>query len=103
MTTVRVNATFDPGLLERVDAFAARHHEDRSAAIRQLIDFGLRELAKRDALTAYAAGRLTIREFAASLGLDTWAAHDLLASEGVDIAQGDRSETTADLAALLED
>ncbi len=39
---------------------------------------------------------MTLREFARALGLDTWAAHDLLRVEGVAVARG---ETRA----MLED
>ena len=42
----RVNATIDEELLRRVDAYARTHYEDRSTAIRQLLDFALRELHK---------------------------------------------------------
>jgi hypothetical protein len=101
--TVRVNATLDEGLLGRIDAYAHARFEDRSTAIRQLVDFALRELAKRDALDAYRGGRLTLREFARALGLEVWPAHDLLAAEGVAIAQGDRRETADALAALITD
>jgi hypothetical protein len=99
--TVRVNATMDASLVERVDAFAAQRFEDRSTAIRQLVDYALRELQKRDALDAYRAGRLTIRELASTLGLDVWATHDLLASEGVAVAQGAREETAHALEEIL--
>ena len=44
---VRVNATIDEELLRRVDAYARSHYEDRSTAVRQLLDFALRELHKR--------------------------------------------------------
>lgn len=98
---VRINATMDEELLRRVDAFAAERYEDRSTAVRQLVDFALRELHKREALGAYRAGRLTLREFARGLGLDAWTAHDLLRAEGVAVAQGDRIETTATLEAAL--
>jgi predicted HTH domain antitoxin len=94
---VRINATMDEELLRRVDAFAAERYEDRSTAVRQLVDFALRELHKRQAVEAYRAGRLTLREFARALGLDVWAAHDLLRVEGVAVAQGDRTETSAAL------
>ncbi|MGH8999365.1 MAG: CopG family ribbon-helix-helix protein [Acidimicrobiia bacterium] len=99
--TARINATMDSELLARLDAFAASRFEDRSTAIRQLVDFALRELAKRDALDAFRAGRLTLRELGRALGLDPWATTDLLAAEGVAAAQGDRSETRAALEALL--
>ncbi len=91
------------GLLSRVDSYAARHHEDRSTAIRQLLDHALRDLAKDEAIEAYVGGRLTLREFAAALDLDTWRAHDLLASEGVAVAQGDIAETSANLDAAVAD
>ena len=91
--TVRIDATLDKELLARIDAFAKRHREDRSTAIRQLVDLALRELGKRDAFTAYTQGRITLREFARVLGLDIWSAHDLLAAEGIAVAQGDRAET----------
>lgn len=99
----RVNATLDRDLLARVDEYATRNREDRSTAIRQLLDLALRELAKRDAIDAYCGGRLTLRELAASLGLDVWGAHDLLAAEGVAIAQGTLAETASDLAAVLDE
>jgi hypothetical protein len=99
--SMRINATMDAELLRRVDAFAAQRYEDRSTAVRQLLDFALRELHKRDALDAYRASRLTLREFARALGLDVWAAHDLLRSEGVAVAQGDRIETRDAFEAVL--
>ena len=99
--TVRVNTTLDTDLLERIDAFASGRREDRSTAIRQLVDIALRELSKGDALTAYRQGRLTLREFADALNLGVWAAHDLLLAEGVAIAQGARAETSVAFETLL--
>lgn len=98
---VRLNATMDEDLLGRLDAYARDHYEDRSTALRQLVDFALRELRKRDALKAYRSGRVTLREFARALGLEIWAAHDLLRAEGVAVSQGDRAETVAGLEAVL--
>jgi len=100
--TVRVNATLHDDLLRRVDAFAESRYEDRSTALRQLIDFALRELTQREAIAAYKAGRVTLRELARTLGLDTWATHDLLASQGVAVAQGSRAESSSSLEDLLE-
>ena len=99
---VRLNATMDEDLLRRLDAYARDHYEDRSTALRQLVDFALRELRKQDALKAYRSGRVTLRDFARALGLDTWAAHDLLRAEGVEISQGDRAETSPALDAVTE-
>lgn len=100
---VRLNATMDEDLLGRLDAYARDHYEDRSTALRQLVDFALRELRKRDALKAYRSGRVTLRELARALGLEVWAAHDLLRAEGVEVSQGDRAETAAGLEALLRE
>lgn len=98
---VRINATLDRALLERLDRYAASNAEDRSTAIRQLLRLALRQLSKEDAVVAYRHGRLTLRQFAEALDLDIWGAHDLLASEGVAIAQGNQQETAADLDALV--
>lgn len=80
-------------LVQRIDAFAEGRFEDRSTAIRQLVDFALREMTKREALEAYQAGRVTLREVGRALSLDAWATQDLLAAEGGAIAQGAREET----------
>jgi len=92
--TVRVNATLHEDLLRRVDAFAESRYEDRSTALRQLIDFALRELTQREATEAYKSGRVTLRELASTLGLDIWATHDVLASQEVAVAQGSRAESS---------
>lgn len=97
---VRLNATMDEDLLRRLDAYAKDHYEDRSTALRQLVDFALRELRKQEAIKAYRSGRGTLRDFVRALGLDTWAAHDLLRAEGVEISQGDRAETAPALDAV---
>ena|SRR5438067_2355315 len=99
--TVRVNTTLDDDLLERIDAFASERREDRSTAIRQLVDIALRELSKRDALTAYREGRLTLREFADALNLRIWGAHDVLLAEDVAVAQGSRAETDTAFQSLM--
>ncbi len=100
---VRVNATLDRDLLDRVDRYASRNHEDRSTAIRQLLHLALRELAKREGFEAFRGGRLTVRELGRLLGLDVWATHDLLAAEGIAIAQGTMADTATDLATVLEE
>lgn len=97
---MRVNAVLSEDLVGRVDAFAKRRHEDRSTAIRQLVDFALREMCARESTEAYQAGRITLRELARALGLDVWATHDLLASQGVAVAQGVAAETSSSLDAV---
>ncbi len=101
--TVRINATLDRELLERIDAFARDRMEDRSTAIRQLVDLALRELLKGEAIEAYRQGRLTLREFGRALSLDLWRAQDLLMAEGVAVAQGSRSETAEALDVSVAD
>ncbi|MGH2869783.1 MAG: hypothetical protein ACRDNK_19725, partial [Solirubrobacteraceae bacterium] len=96
-----MNTTLDDDLLERIDTFASQRREDRSTAIRQLVDIALRELSKRDALDAYRKGRVTLREFASVLNIGIWAAHDLLLAEGVAVAQGSPTETSAAVQTLL--
>jgi len=100
--TVRVNATLHEDLLRRVDAFAESRYEDRSTAMRQLIDFALRELTQREAIEAYKSGRVTLRELGRTLGLDVWATHDLLVSQGVAVAQGARAESRSSLDELIQ-
>lgn len=99
--TVRINATMDEELVRRIDAYAEHHLEDRSTALRQLADFALREMALRSALAAYREGRVSLREFARTLGIDTWQAHDLLRAHDVAVAQGAREESTTGLAKVL--
>jgi predicted HTH domain antitoxin len=98
---VRINTTMDEELVRRLDAFAAARFEDRSTAVRQLVDLALRELQKREAIDAYVDGRVTLRELASALGLDVWRAQGLLRAEGVPAAQGERSETAAALTDAL--
>jgi hypothetical protein len=97
---MRVNTVMSEDLVRRLDAFAKGRHEDRSTAIRQLVDFALREISAREALDAYREGRVTLRELARTLGLDVWGAHDFLASRGIAVAQGTAAETSASLAAV---
>lgn len=99
--TVRINTTLDRELLARIDAFARERLEDRSTAIRQLVDLALRELSKREAIEAYRQGRVTLREFGRALNLDVWKAQDLLLAEGVAVAQGARGETADALDAVV--
>lgn len=98
---VRINATMDEELVRRIDAYAEHHLEDRSTALRQLADFALREMALRSALAAYQDGRVSLREFARTLRIDIWQAHDLLRAHDVAVAQGAREESTTGLAQVL--
>jgi hypothetical protein len=99
MTNVRVNTVMESDLLAAVDAYARERREDRSTAIRQLVAFALRETHTREALDQVKAGRMTLREFADSLDLDAWQAHDLLAAEGISTVA--LEETASALAGLV--
>ena len=60
----------DEELVRRLDAFAESRYEDRSTALRQLVDFALREMHKREALEAYEAGRADRRLMVSTLRVD---------------------------------
>ena len=83
---VRVNVTLYRDMLERIDSFAKKRHEDRSTAIRQLMSVGLRERNKREVMEAYRINRITLREAAELLSVDYWEAQDILAEEGIPIS-----------------
>ena len=102
MTNVRVNTVMESNLLQEVDAYARDRHEDRSTAIRQLVAFALRETRTRQAIDRIRGGQMTLREFADTLNLDLWQAHDLLSASGVPIAAGSLEETASDLAQVIE-
>lgn len=59
-------------------------------------------MAKAEALDAYRAGRVSLRELGRTLGLDVWGTHDLLASEGVAVSQDRREESRGDMEAAIE-
>lgn len=82
---VRVNATLYKELLDRIEAYASKHLEDRSTAIRQLLVKGLQAELKSDVIKDYRDGRLTLREAAEILGVSYWEIQDILRAAGVPI------------------
>ncbi|MFQ5811728.1 MAG: UPF0175 family protein [Anaerolineae bacterium] len=82
---VRVNFTAPPELIERVDQFAEERLEDRSTAIRQLVQAGLKALLTDRVLAQFQRGGLTLREAAARLGVDLWEFQDLLRERGLPV------------------
>lgn len=89
---VRVNFTAPKELIERVDEFAQERLEDRSTAIRQLVQEGLKALMTDKVLEQFRRGRLTLREAAARLGMDLWEFQDLLQQRGIPLSGADRPE-----------
>lgn len=87
---VRVNFTAPKELIERVDQFAHERLEDRSTAIRQLVQEGLKALMTDKVLEQFRRGGLTLREAAARLGVDLWEIQDLLRQRGISISGADR-------------
>jgi len=90
---VRVNFTAPKELIERVDQFARERLEDRSTAIRQLVQEGLRAVLTERVVEQYRRGGLTLREAAARLGLDLWEFQDLLRQIGVPLSGADGEES----------
>lgn len=89
---VRVNFTAPKELIERVDQFAQERLEDRSTAIRQLVQEGLKALLTDKVLGQLQRGGLTLREAAARLGIDLWELMDLLQQRGIPASGADRPE-----------
>lgn len=89
---VRVNFTAPKELIERVDQFAQERLEDRSTAVRQLIQEGLKALLLDKVSEQYRRGGMTLREASARLGLDLWELMDLLRQRGIMVSEADREE-----------
>jgi len=85
---VRVNFTAPEDLIERVEQFAKERLEDRSTAIRQLIQEGLKAVLAAKVVKQYQQGAVTLREAADQLGIDIWELHDLLLAHGVPTSSG---------------
>ncbi len=89
---VRVNFTAPKELIERVDQFAQERLEDRSTAIRQLVQEGLKALLIDKVLEQFQRGGLTLREASARLGIDLWEFMALLQRRGIPVSDVDREE-----------
>ena len=89
---VRVNFTAPKELIERVEQFAQERLEDRSTAIRQLVQEGLKALLTDKVLDQFQRGGLTLREASARLGIDLWEFQDLLRQRGIPASGADRPE-----------
>lgn len=63
--TVRVSA----GTLREIERVAAREHTDKSAVARKLLEVGLSEARKKEAVEAYRAGACTVWKAAQIAGV----------------------------------
>jgi len=87
---VRVNFTAPKDLIERVEQFAKERLEDRSTAIRQLVQEGLKALMTDKVLEQFQRGGLTLREASARLGIDLWELIALLQQRGIPVSDIER-------------
>lgn len=83
--TVRINATLNKELLEKVDFYAERNYENRSTAIRQLVAAGLKQKLQDHVVDKIRNHKLTIREGAELLGIDYWELQELLEARNVTV------------------
>ncbi|HID30000.1 MAG TPA: hypothetical protein EYP19_08350, partial [Desulfobacterales bacterium] len=89
---VRVNFTAPKELIERVEQFAQERLEDRSTAIRQLVQEGLKALLTDKVLEQFQRGGLSLREASARLGIDLREFQDLLRQREIPASGVDRPE-----------
>ncbi len=82
---IKINTEFDPVLLKKLDAYAAKKYLDRSSALQHLVSVALREIYKKEAVQAYREGRMTIRQCAEMLGVGYFEMNEILQSENIDI------------------
>lgn len=85
---VKIAVSLSRDLLEALDRYAAEHLEDRSTALRQLLDFALKQKRLARLAEQYRQGLLTLREVAEALGLSYRKTEALLGSLGVPVLSG---------------
>lgn len=99
---VKIAVSLNRDLLEALDRYAEEHLEDRSTALRQLLDFALKQKRLAQLAEQYRQGLLTVREVAEALGLSYQKAEALLGSLGVPVLGGGEVHPD-DLEALAEE
>jgi len=82
---VKIAVSLNRDLLEALERYAQEHLEDRSTALRQLLDFALKQKRLAKLAEQYRQGLLTMREVAEALGLSYRKAEALLGSLGVPV------------------
>lgn len=93
---VKIAVSLNQELLERLDRYAEEHLEGRSTALRQLLDFALKQKRLEQLTEQYRQGLLTLREVAGALGLSYRKAEALLAHEGVPVLHVELGELHPD-------
>jgi len=98
---VKIAVSLNQELLERLGRYAEEHLEDRSTALRQLLDFALNQKRLAQLVEQYRRGLLTLREVAVALGISYRKAEALLGHEGVPILHVSPGETHSDELGVL--
>ena len=79
----RVTVTISDNLLKEIDEIAKERHEDRSAALRQVLSIGINEVKIKDALDSYIRGKVSIEKAAELAGVSIWKIIELLKEKKV--------------------
>ena len=74
----RITVTVSGDLLRELDKIAKEREEDRSVALRQILSAGINEIRIKDALEAYAAGKVSLEKAAETAGVSLWRILELL-------------------------
>lgn len=82
-TMVATSVRLPDDLLERLDAFSADEHTDRSVVLRRAIERGLTDLLLDRAVDRYQAGSVTAWRAAEEAGVTLWAFLDELDRRGL--------------------
>ena len=83
---MRVNFTAPEELIDQVDQFARERLEDRSTAIRQLVQEGLKSFLIDRVLRQYQRGGMTLRETATRVGVEVNELIELLIERGIPVS-----------------
>lgn len=71
--------------IKALEKVCAEEKIDRSAALRQVLEIGLKEYSKRKAVEHYRRGRLSVGRAAQDAGVSMAEFYNLLVSEGIPI------------------
>lgn len=83
MTSEYVATRLPADLLRGVEELVKEEKVDRSAALRRLIDVGLKEMKRKKAVELYRSGKLTLGMAAEIAGMSVWAMAEVLRRENV--------------------
>ncbi len=90
--TVRINATLNKELLEKIDFYAEEKMENRSTAIRQLISEGLKQKLLDKVIEKIREHKMTIRQGAELLDIEYWELQEILKEKNTAIIDSTEKE-----------